>query len=368
MSSLETGPPLVPIERVAEQKRDTSDKATRKMITQLSNALLGRLDLTITDESLDIKSMRFVRMQTENQLVNVAIKRINGTELIADRSIQMISGLCLFGASGLSGETTDGRVISLTDPYELSQLNNIKVETVIEDRNLHISEAGTILRLSKAFKLIDEANKQSGQLGELKSLFHFPTVEYKLYMLDLLAKRVINEDQAIEIFEKIDDRSLALSRMLVNRLPADLQIEIGSPLGFLDDKISSLSVTSIAEVVDLASLDSEIAQMIRIRPINSFSDLSFLSYAAGYIKAVSASKETGDNVLAVEIAEERPILKNANDIGQQMGVELNMAALYVAPDTVTLTGRHGKQALFMHQSNGVDSLSQLKQIVANARR
>lgn len=362
------GPSLVPLERVASPTLETTDKATRRMITQIKNALGSRISLQPTGRNFDYRTRRFVGLQAgDNQsevLLSASLGQPNYT-LPNEGPLLLISGMCLFGASGLSAQTQDGQVVSITDPLSMPTFDNGKLQKVQAQLTLHVSEVETILRISSAIKTVLAGQVPShSQTTEL--LFHLPTLEYKLNILSLVERGLLSADQFIVASKLIEQRSQALLAILGKRLPIEIKVE--SPLLKLSPLLEKDGVTtSLSSCLAILREDSTMNPLLQISQPRTFDELSKLSYAANYIKAAQRAQLSEGGCLAIDIAEEAPILDNAVRLLAELGLPLSMAALYVAPQTVTLNGRHGKQALFMHQPNGETPLQELRLVVSNGK-
>jgi hypothetical protein len=274
--------------------------------------------------------------------------------------------MCLFGASGLMGKTEMGSLVSLTDPYEIKAGFDSPVTEVLVNENLHASETETILRITETLKLLAKIQTESNQTAQIRCAFHMPTVEYKLYMVDLCQRGLLSEAQVVQLATLIDQRAQGLEKLLIKRTP--FKTEFGSPIQELDNLLATKGVgVSLADCVQVLSRDPLMAELIRIKQPRTLIELNELSYAAGYFRVSEKARQTNQGCLAVDISEEMPIFDNAKSLAQQGNLPLQMAALYVQPFTVTQNGRYGKPGLFMHLSQAGSNLDEQRIVLNNSR-
>lgn len=359
------GSGLIPIERVAVPQLETTDKATRKMIAQMQTTLLPRFQIEFDGSALEYNSMRFATLKNGKQDTPALRAALRVTEknlqLSADAPLEIISGMCLFGASGLTGITKSGKRMSLTNPYELRAAGTEAIVQIQELPTLHPSEAEAVARITKALTLLQQSDTGT---GEVRVTFHLPIPEYKIYMLSLLRKGVINQNQLQELNAKIDRRANALMSLVQKRV--DLPMSVGSPLDVLNPLLSQTDTpATVANCVAVLQRQPLLSTALALQSPVDFFDLTNLSYSAAYLSVAKQAQAQGGNCLAVEIAEEVPIFEYAKKLAGQMGAPLSMAALYIPSSTVSLSGKDGKEALFMHEPNGSSPLSQLRTIVKN---
>lgn len=356
---------LIPIERVAVPQLEITDKATRKMITQMQTTLLPRFQIEFDGSALEYNSMRFATLKNGKQDAPAlrAALRVTDKELqlSANAPLEIISGMCLFGASGLTGITASGKRMSLTDPYELRAMGAEKIVDIQELPTLHPSEAEAVARITRALNMLQQSDTGT---GEMRVTFHLPIPEYKIYMLSLLQKGVINQEQLQELNAKIDRRANALMQLVQKRV--DLPMSVGSPLDVLNPLLLKTDTpATAANCAAVLQRQPLLSTALALQSPVDFFDITNLSYSAAYLSVAKQAQTQGGNCLAVEIAEEGPIFDYAKKLGGQIGMPLSMAALYIPPSTVSLSGRGGKDALFMHEPNGASPLSQLRAIVKN---
>ncbi|MBU2052260.1 MAG: hypothetical protein Q8P47_02905 [Candidatus Beckwithbacteria bacterium] len=340
---------------------ESTDKATRKMITQINKTLTPRFPLQTTGNAVDYDTMRFAtlaNLKNEPQL-NVGL-RVTSKDyaLLPGQPVKTVSGMCLFGASGLSGIGSSGQGFSLTDPIALRNGLPEKIVRIEETPFLHSSETQTILQVTRALQLL---------AGEgVECFFHLPTVEYKLYQLEPFQQGKLTADQLDTLFAKIDRRSADLSKLVSKRIP--VKTEIGSPLGPLENLLQTKKGrTSLDDCLDCASKDLLLAAQIRSEKPNSFLALCDLSYVAGYLKQAMAATSQGGGCLAVDMSQEKKIFDYTKEAAKNLGINLTMAVMLLAPATVTLNGLHGKDSLFMHQPDGLSPLTEQKIVFRAAK-
>jgi len=365
------GPSLVPIERVAMPTNEATDKATRKMITQVKKTVSPRFPMTIGEQALSYKDVRFLELSDQQSpgRIRASLQCPNKEYVLQPhQSVDLLTGMCLFGATDLNGVLATGGDISLTDPLELKQAGRLQIQALQETSMIHPSEVSSILRISQALQLLQ--NSQTGEeKGKLSCHFHMPVVEYKLYMLDLIQKGMLPPQLFQEAVAKIEARAGHLAKILQKRLPAGIDVQPLSPLQAVGRLIEERQErTTFAECLFRLQQDPLLRKLIAAKKPQSFSELPNLSYIAGYLQQAQTSAQLGRGCLAVEIAEEQAILKNAVTSAEEVGVSCDMAGLYILSDVMSLTGRHGKEALFMHQpEEGVSRIQELKFVVQQSK-
>ena len=184
------GPPLVPLERVAMPTIESTDKATRKMITQINTTLTPRFPLQTTGEAVEFHTLRYAKLvDSADRPQLTAALRVTSPDyvLLPGQPVKTVSGMCLFGASGLIGIGQSGRQFSLADPVELKAGLPEPIREIVEIPFLHPSETETILQVTRALRLL---------AGEgVDCFFHLPTPEYKLYLLEPFQQGKLTADQ-----------------------------------------------------------------------------------------------------------------------------------------------------------------------------
>jgi len=355
------GPPLVPLERVAMPTIESTDKATRKMITQINTTLTPRFPLQTTGEAVEYHTLRFAGLvNSAGQPQLKAALRVTSSDYVLSpgQPVKTVSGMCLFGASGLSGIGQNGRQLSLTDPIELKAGLAEPIKEVIEIPFLHPSETETILQVTKALRLL---------AGEgVECFFHLPIPEYKLYLLEPFQQGKITADQLEILFAKIDRRAQDLTKLVVKRLP--VKTVVGSPLEPLGNLLANKKgAVTLNQCLDSASQDPLLEALIQADRPARFLDLCNLSYVAGYLKQAMLAANQSAGCLAVDMAQEVGIFEHTKSAAEKLGINLRMAAMFLAPAIVTLTGRYGKDSLFMHQPDGLSPLTEQKIIFRAAK-
>lgn len=359
--TISEGPPLVPLERVAMPTVESTDKATRKMISQINATLTPRFPVQTTGEAVEYRTLRFANLvDGSGQPQLKAALRVTSADYAFSpgQPVKTVSGMCLFGASGLTGITQTGRRLSLTDPKELDEGLAEPVKEIVEIPFLHPSETETILQVTKALRLL---------AGDgVDCFFHLPTPEYKLYLLEPFQQGKLTADQLEILFAKIDRRSQALTKLVLKRLPA--KTIVGSPLDPLEDLLAAKKGTaSLNQCLDSASQDPLLGAIIQAVKPARFLDLCNLSYVAGYLKQAEIAVSQSAGCLAVDMAQEVGIFEHAKTTASKLGINLRMAAMFLAPAIVTQTGRHGKDSLFMHQPDGLSPLTEQKIVFRAAK-
>lgn len=356
---------IVPIERVARVESANTDKATRKMIAQLEKQLgIASLALAGGNSLIDNGDLRFVETQLETQEGNLklALRATDGYAIDKNKGTRVISGLSMFGASGLQIETDTGELLSLTDPVALKEIQpGTKAVRVVVDPMLHIAEASSVLRLTKALQMVQ--NQAGLSIDEIA--FHIAVPEYKLNMVTLMQMGVLSEQQVEEICELLEQRAQGLLQLVKNRIPSDVPITLKSPLRSLEKVLSP--ELSLDEAKAVLCRNEVLAQLLAAKSPENLGEIPNLSYAAAYFQEAQQAREQNQNMLAVEIAEEKPIFTNALRLSAASGLSLEMAVLLVMPQTATVTGRRGSTALYMHQPNGESPLQSLKTVVAHSK-
>lgn len=359
------GIPLVPIERVAEPKRETSDKATRKMITRLSNSLLPRFPLHIGDEAVEFAGgVRHVLTSSPNNGIKnrLAMRMTPEYELQPHDHVEIISGMCLFGVSGLQANTESGEVISLVNPRKLDSITEPLVDIHMSPI-LHVSEQETIYRVTKTMQALHDASSTQMADPDMNVQFHLPVPEYHLYMADLHEKGLMNDELYQKVSLMILQRGKALGQLLTRRIPDDVPCQIMSPLEDFLPLLCQLpeydGVTAEELAQHIAENNEYFAVLNSVQPATSFKEICDMSYTIGYLQTAVAAEQANGKALAVDIAEEAKIFEYAQKTSQQLGLPLNMGALTIAPQTVRATGKNNDMATFLHDMGGGDSIRQL---------
>ncbi len=355
------GPPLVPLERVAMPTVESTDKATRKMISQINTTLTSRFALQTTGEAVEYHTMRFAKLVDSNGRPQLtAALRVTSPDyaLLPGQPVKTISGMCLFGASGLTGITRSGRRLSFTDPIELKAGLAEPIQEIVEVPSLHPTETETILQVTKALQLL--ADKR------VDCFFHLPTTEYKLYLLEPFQQGLLTNNQLETLFGKIDRRARDLAKLVLKRIP--IKTVIGSPLEPLESLLANKKgAATLNQCLASASQNPLLEALIGANRPASFLDLCNLSYTAGYIGLAELAASQSAGCLAVDIAQEVGIFEHAKPAAAKIGINLRMAAMFLAPTVITRTGLHGKDSLFMHQPDGLSPLAEQKLIFRAAK-
>lgn len=364
-------PDLVPLKKVAEPTNESTDTTTRDMVTRFKQVLLPRFPLQTSPEGLMYKGRAHVQLlhpTTGEHLMTATMSADpRGYQLVPNQPVQLITGMCLFGATGLQGRTTTGEMVSLTDPISLGddQKPPFQLVDIVELPMLHPSEVDTTLRIVKAMSSLLEAQEVSGQTGQLQLNFHLPAAEYHLYMLDLLNKGAISEEQFQHLCDRITRRSQDLAKIVGKRLPA--LTTIGSPLDGVVEAIRANPQISLDELIAMAEQDPIFAAALAVKKPADLFALAELSYKVGYLQVADLAQRQQAGCLAVDILEETKILDQAKEICKAQKRKVNMAALYITPTSVSLHGRHGRDAIFMHEDADphTSPLAVLRAIVTN---
>jgi chorismate mutase len=340
---------------------ESTDKATRKMISQINLTLAPRFPVKTTGEAIDYKSMRFATLTdlSGRPQFKAGLRVISKDyQFSPGQPIKVVSGMCLFGASGLLGITQNGEKFSLTDPLDLKDGLADKVIETIETPQLHPSEMETILQVTKALNLL-------GDTG-VECFFHLPTTEYKLYLLEPFQQGKLSANQLEALFAKIDRRAQDLSRLVAKRLK--IRTTFGTPLDPVEKALSGdKRRLTLDQCLQAARANPLLSNLIDIAQPSRFLNLCNLSYAAGYIGQALAAKRESAGCLAVDMAQEIAIFENTEKITRKLGVDLSLAAMFLAPIMLTRTGLHGKDSLFMHQPDGLSPLEEQKLIFRAAK-
>lgn len=362
--------PLRSTRQVLPALQESLDKPTGKMKRRVPEVLGPQFDLAIGSESIVYDGMRFLPVvdssrseQLNESSLRVALSKTGEYQLNPNQPLEMISGMCLFGASGLSGVQANGQEVSLVDPIELRTLSDSPIRSIRAQPQLHISEVESILRTSNMMQLL--VDTQQGK-APMNCTFHMPVPEYKLYMLELFQRGVLNREQTLELFKRIELRAAALKNIVRNRVPRKISIGFGSPLEYVEPYLNRLPSFDVLN--ELVQQNPLLAALMQQNQTSSVSELATLSYQAGYLQVSEFARQNNAGCLAVEIAEERKIFEYAEKTGKQLGQPLNMAALYILSNTITQTGRYGKQALFMHTPTGESPLEGLREVVTNSKQ
>jgi len=364
---------LIPIERVAMPRNEASDKATRRMITQMQTTLGERFSLEMGSDALEYGGLRFLELGSPGTDVSLraAIRTENKQyRLLPGQDVEIISGMCLFGASGLSGRFSDGTSVSLTNPYELRELQSTQFADVEENMLLHISEASSILRITQALNLLADAQRENGKTGRLTCNFHLPVPEYELYMLDLVQKGAMSSEQFDRTVQRVQNRAGNLARIVEKRTPQDMGVRFFSPFdGLLPLLEQKGSRTTLEDCKQVLRQDPVLRDLLECNPPKGIGNLPNYSFVAGYLQTVLETQAQGKGCLAVEIAEEQPILQKSQEKAVNLGIRCDMAAMYLLPNVLTTRGMNGKELedLFMHRPNGVPPLEELKFVVKNSK-
>jgi len=359
------GVPLVPIERVAEPKRETSDKATRDMISLLRTDLVPRFPLLVGDQAIEFgKGLMHVDTvsPTLGKKNRLALRTTPEYELNPRDHVEIISGMCLFGVSGLQGITESGEAISLVNPRESKKIKEPLVDVQMSPM-LHVSEQDTLYRVIKTTEALHDASTTHSSDPNMSIRFHVPIPEYHLYMADLHRRDLMSDELYYKTSLMILKRGHALGQLLKKRIPANIPMEIMSPLQDFLPLLTQLPqhgrVTAKEFARHVAS-NNEYFDAVDVANKNtSYGSIGQLSYTLGYLLTALSAKESGSKPLAVDIAEEKPILEAAVEAADKMGVPLHMGALTIAPQIVQPTGEHNNMATFLHDMGGSSSLRQL---------
>ncbi|HZZ98661.1 MAG TPA: hypothetical protein VFG51_01885 [Candidatus Saccharimonadia bacterium] len=359
----ERGQPFVPIEKVAIPRHESTDKATRKMIAQMTRTLLPRFPLQPTGDAIEYKSMRFLKMRNPCVANAEMLGAVRVTEpefaLQPGVPVEIISGMCKFGATGLTGKLPDGTRPSLVDPYEPSFGGQALTE-IKETWFLHPSELENLVRLTNTFDTLTAGG--AAENGGAILRFHIPEPEYKLYMLGRVKRGEMSRKQFVETVAKIERRAQKLGEMVKKRV--NFSVTVHSPLSPLNDLIARKdAMTTFQDCIDTLSRDAFWHLALQVVRPPGFQELNNMSYCMGYLLTARNAALRGAQPLAIDTSEEQPIFDHAIEMANRMGKSFKMATLYVPPIALTKTGLHGKEDIFMHESNGMPLVQELMELM-----
>jgi hypothetical protein len=257
-------------------------------------------------------------------------------EMIDPEVQDVISGVCLFGASSVTVSAENGRKYHLVDPDEMETIDSPITE--IEEKNdRHPYEIEAASRLTGFLNFVNTK--------ELNVSFHVPRLEYWLYGLQLYEKGLMSNKLLQQWFSTVNKRSERMKDLLRENLPSNAKapdfieplsgiehmlqkdMEEGeSPLRRMVEHLYSKDEIwrKILDTSDtLALREKADAQRRREKELpekrpkyklkselNAF-DLTCLSYVVAYAKKLDVSKGL---LLALENPEEVKILEQAKQL------------------------------------------------------
>lgn len=338
-------------------------KSLRKMANRMQRKLGGRLNIDFSGKAVTLGGRNFIEIQDEiGDTSFISLSSVGVSEFSPKSELNIISGTCLFGVTGLEAFDRLGEVYSLTDP--LADLSSVKFESVEEMATVHPSEAESVLRISQALKILFQEKENAGDQFVL--YFHLPLPEYLLYLVEHFQSGALSVELALEASEMVIERSKMVEKMFVKRIPEGLPMKVVSPLEAIApmviDKDFDVSLEQMLE--KLSSGDKLWEGLINNFSPRSFVELNYLSYSYLYHSVQEVSKEEGSELIVVEESKEAIILNQAKKQAAALGRQLRLNALYVAPKVLTVSGRHGKTELFMHDTHEEEILPQLKSVVS----
>lgn len=346
-------------------------KPARKMHTLLSNmkdAGMFAPGVEITSDALLHSSTgdpAFVKIETPNHewFVSGKVISVDGSKIergklpksFAGQRTAILSGVCLFGEPSAQGITTDGSIISLTNPGEMDE-QHAPIETLYIDPFPHAYEIDTTLRLNT---FINEALPQP----DVPVIIHIPQVEYYLYGVSRYQKGQFTREQLEQWFDTVDIRSQRMYRMMEKR--AQNAIQIATPLYPIKEYIRTSDEMDMKKMIELLKDADPVWEKLIARKeasedwaLQEAWDINNLSYAYAYMQTA----KDHDLVIAAENPEESRILVHAQ---KEMGVldtQATIAAFYVHPRVLT-QHPHARQLLFFHPNHDGRRIDSLQEII-----
>lgn len=335
-------------------------KGARNMARKMTNHLAGRFDIQFSGRAMNFSGRDFAEVSCSSDSNFVAFTSTGNGRVGESQKINFIAGMCLFGADNLTGIDERGSRISLTDPYSPDPLGLI---TDISDNPFpHPSEIESILRTTGAISGLAESDIS---LQYDKLFFHLPIPEYFMYLLDRVERGQLESHLADFTSDTIIGRGNQIANILARRIPEHIEVIFTSPLNDLGQLIlDSQFTTTLDEVVRfLYETDDLMARLLDFHPPSCFGDINYLSYTHLYheVNALSVLEESA--CLAVEESKESRILTETKKQSQELGIDLAMGVIYVAPKIISRRGLHNLNDLFMHDTSNDSMLNQLKSVV-----
>lgn len=351
---------IIPIEQQIEMLPLDSAKSFLKMARRIDYKLGGRFDLKTTGQVLSHNGRNYIEVGSKSGTTLMSLSSVGDSTLSPDKPVRMISGTCLFGATGLKGMDRMGEVYYLADP--LAKVLKERIVSIEEMKEVHPSEVESTLRLAQAFAVLDESSKVRG-----KDVLHFhlPVPEYLLYLLQYFNDGGLSEELVDKGVDLVVARGEKVKQLFTNRLPANLKVEVHSSLdSVLPDLLARGAGLGLSEITSLlARRDSLWAKLLAHTRPGDFRVLNDLSYTHMYHKAHQQAQLEGVGCMAVDESKEGPIFTEVKSQAKAMNKPMKMNALYIAPKTISIDALHGKTELFMHRTESEPLLMQLKQIV-----
>lgn len=273
--------------------------------------------------------------------------------LVGSERLQVVTGVCLFSTSGVSGITEDGNSHLFADPDFISGVNS-PIREIQVDPWVHPYELDTILRTT---------NFISGMLSHQKVdiSFHVPRLEYYLYGILLHSRGLMSYGLLQNWFDRVDGRAQRVERLFRKRLP-NLCVSIASPLGSAEDYLRNSEGYSLTEMVEqLSEADQLWEVLLEGNPPGDFDDLGFLSYTYPYLE-----KAKRGGFVAVENPDEERIFRETKkNIGILQGQPTTIAGIYVHPKVLVTNGH--KRFLYSHTPEVGQRVQGLREIVGANR-
>ena len=244
---------------------------------------------------------------------------------------EMISGICLFGASGIEGHDEDGKIYKLTDTAELPTITK-KIRKIEVKDMLHPYEFELTLRLTN-FLSFFTAN------ASLILNMHIPTLEYYCYGVSLYQKGLFDKKLLSQWFDLVDRRSKRIKQFLQNILPNQITLKQIAPLDPVKEYLHK-NIMSPKHITKMLS-ETDISWKFLLNSHGELKDLielSRLSYQAAYLQVAARSPL----LISVEDPPEVKIwdklkktLKNNNkEWFLTGGKSISCIGLYIHPNTI----------------------------------
>jgi hypothetical protein len=270
------------------------------LLTYIKNSGLVDKNLFIGESTIQYTSgyapgFTFVKMedaQSKGWYVHARVFSLDTTTISDDPLLifknhtllmqsEFVSGICLFGASGIEGFTEDGTVYKMTETVELSTIRK-KIIKLKEKELLHPYEIDLILRLSNFLSFVSAR-------APLDLHMHIPVLEYKLYGLLLYQKKLMDKNLLLQWYDIVDRRSERIRQLLQSTLPKKIILKQISPLGpikkYLTYGNSSSPILLIDKLAQKLSADISWKFLLKSNGIpKDYIELVRLSYQAAYLQ------------------------------------------------------------------------------------
>lgn len=354
-TSMKTIDDLNPIKKLEDQR------SLRKMAQHIQQKIGARFPIQTTGKAIGYIGREFVEISNNINSCLVSLSSVGESAIRPGQSVQLISGTCLFGATGLKGLDQNKFESNLADPLAHDPVTPIA--ELSQMPTMHPSEAESALRLTQAIAILTGTAAPAEVKDRLN--FHLPIPEYLLYLLDLKDKEVLTPELAMAGAELVMARARTVVGLFVKRLPPTLEVNITSPLNSIIKPLLEarfeLKLENLTKF--LSDQDGLWNQLLQTFPPASFDELNYLSYDCLYHQVQAQAQTAGQGCLAVEESKEGKILTEVKKQSQVLNTTLQMNVLYLAPKLVTTNGFHGKNELFMHDTAKDSLLRQLKTVV-----